>query len=72
MKNTIVEKGQKKLMTPRQRYWMNIWKHREFYLFCVPLIVTLPVEETAATFALDDLYVSFVFAFAFRLNAALP
>ena len=39
MKNTIVEKGQEKLMTPKQRYWMNIWKHREFYLFCVPGII---------------------------------
>lgn len=39
MKNTIVEKSQTKLMTPRQRYWLNIWKHREFYIFCVPGIV---------------------------------
>ena len=39
MKNTIVEKGQTKLMTPSQRYWMNVWKHREFYLFCLPGII---------------------------------
>ena len=39
MKNIIAEKGQKKLMTPKQRYWMNIWKHREFYLFCLPGII---------------------------------
>jgi len=39
MKNTIAEKGQKKLMTPNQRYWMNIWKHREFYMFCIPGII---------------------------------
>ncbi|MBO5891796.1 MAG: sugar ABC transporter permease [Oscillospiraceae bacterium] len=39
MKNTIAVKGQTKLMTPRQRYWMNIWKHREFYLFCLPGII---------------------------------
>ena len=39
MKNAIAEKGQKKLMTPRQRYWMNIWKHREFYMFCLPGII---------------------------------
>ena len=39
MKNTIVEKGQTKLMTPRQRFWLNIWKHREFYMFCLPGII---------------------------------
>ena len=39
MKNTIAEKGQTKLMTPKQRYWLNIWKHREFYMFCVPGII---------------------------------
>ena len=39
MKNTIAEKGQTKLMTPKQRYWMNIWKHREFYMFCLPAFV---------------------------------
>lgn len=39
MKNTIVEKGQTKLLTPNQRYWMNIWKHREFYMFCLPGII---------------------------------
>lgn len=39
MKNTIVEKGQTKLLTPNQRYWMNIWKHREFYMFCIPGII---------------------------------
>ena len=39
MKNTIVEKGQTKLLTPRQRYWLNIWKHREFYMFCLPGII---------------------------------
>ena len=39
MKNIIATKGQKKLMTPRQRYWMNIWKHREFYMFCLPGII---------------------------------
>ena len=39
MKNTIVEKGQTKLLTPNQRYWLNIWKHREFYIFCIPGII---------------------------------
>ncbi len=39
MKNTIVEGGQPKLLTPKQRKWMNIWKHREFYIFCIPGII---------------------------------
>ena len=39
MKNTIAEKGQTKLLTPNQRYWLNIWKHREFYMFCIPGII---------------------------------
>lgn len=39
MKNTIVESGQPKLLTPKQRKWMNIWKHREFYIFCLPGII---------------------------------
>ena len=39
MKITIAEKGQTKLLTPKQRYWMNIWKHREFYMFCLPAII---------------------------------
>jgi len=39
MKNTIVENGQTKLLTPQQRKWLNIWKHREFYMFCLPGII---------------------------------
>lgn len=39
MKNTTVESGQTKLLTPQQRKWMNLWKHREFYLFCLPGII---------------------------------
>lgn len=39
MKNTIVEKGQTKLLTPQQRKWLNIWKHREFYMFLLPGII---------------------------------
>ena len=41
MKNTIVEKGQTKLLTPQQRKWLNIWKHREFYMFLLPGITSM-------------------------------
>ena len=39
MKNTIAENGQTKLLTANQRKWMNIWRNREFYIFCIPGII---------------------------------
>ncbi len=39
MKRNKPEAGAQTLLTKRQRKWLNVWRHREFYLFLLPAVL---------------------------------